>query len=108
MSKNINRTGHAHKKLSQIMEIEQNTTIEILDKQNLPIRVLEINELDEESLSALMMQMFLETILFNFSIFLETAITLYPLIERSMAVSLPTPLLAPVTIAYFKFFPCTF
>ena len=56
-------TRFGGKKLSQIMEIEQNTTIEILDKQNLPIRVLEINELNEESLSALMMQMFLETIL---------------------------------------------
>jgi glucose-6-phosphate isomerase len=57
------QTRFGGKKLSQIMEIEQNTTIEILEKQNLPIRVLEINELNEESLSALMMQMFLETIL---------------------------------------------
>lgn len=56
-------TRFGGKKLSQIMEIEQNTTIEILDKQNLPIRVLEIDELNEESLSALMMRMFLETIL---------------------------------------------
>jgi len=56
-------TRFGGKKLSQIMEIEQNTTIEILEKQNLPIRVLKIDELNEETLSALMMQMFLETIL---------------------------------------------
>ena len=51
------------KNLNQILQIEQNTTIEVLDNKNLPIRILEINKIDEETLSALMMHMFLETII---------------------------------------------
>ncbi len=51
------------KKLSKIVEVEQNTTIEVLNQKKLPIRIFEIEKLDEEVLGALMMQMFLETIL---------------------------------------------
>ena len=48
------------KNLSQILEIEKNTTIDVLRQKKLPIRNFEINEINEESLGALMMQMFLE------------------------------------------------
>lgn len=51
------------KKLSDIVTIEQETTIEILSAKKRPIRILEINKLNEETLGGLMMQMFLETIL---------------------------------------------
>ncbi len=51
------------KKLSQIVEVEQETTIEVLNQKKLPIRIFEIKKLDEEVLGGLMMQMFLETIL---------------------------------------------
>ncbi len=51
------------KKLTDIVEIEQSTTIEVLKQQKLPIRIFSINQLDEEVLGALMMQMFLEVIL---------------------------------------------
>ncbi len=51
------------KKLSKIVEIEQETTIEVLNRKKLPIRIFEIEKLDEEVLGGLMMQMFLETIL---------------------------------------------
>lgn len=51
------------KKLSDIVEVEQFTTIEVLSQQKLPIRIFAINQLDEEVLGALMMQMFLEVIL---------------------------------------------
>ena len=54
------------KKLSQIVEVEQVTTIEVLNKKKLPIRIFEIEELDEEVLGGLMMQMFLETILISY------------------------------------------
>jgi len=51
------------KKLSDIVKVEQMTTIEVLNKKKLPIRIFEIKKLDEEILGGLMMQMFLETIL---------------------------------------------
>ena len=51
------------KNLNEIVRVEQDSTIEILNQQNLPIRVIEFYNLDEETLSALMMQMFLETII---------------------------------------------
>lgn len=51
------------KNLNEIVKVEQESTIEILNQQQLPIRVLEIKKLDEATLSELMMQMFLETIL---------------------------------------------
>lgn len=56
-------TKFGGKILNQVVRAEQESTIEILAKQNLPIRIIEMEHLDEESLSALMMQMFLETIL---------------------------------------------
>lgn len=56
-------TRFGGKGLNQVMQIEQNSTIEILASKNLPVRVLELEELNEESLSCLMMQMFIETIL---------------------------------------------
>ncbi len=55
------------KNLSEIVKIEQNTTIEVLRKKKLPIRIFEIENFDEEVLGALMMQMFLETILISYA-----------------------------------------
>jgi glucose-6-phosphate isomerase len=51
------------KNLNDIVAIEQKSTIEVLNKKLLPIRILEVEKLSEQTLSALMMQMFLETIL---------------------------------------------
>jgi glucose-6-phosphate isomerase len=57
------KTRFGGKNLNQIVAAEQESTIEILAKQDLPIRVIELEKVNEESLSALMMKMFLETIL---------------------------------------------
>ena len=54
------------KKLSQIVGVEQETTIEVLNRKKLPIRIIEIEKLDEEVLGGLMMQMLLETILISY------------------------------------------
>lgn len=54
------------KKLSDIVKVEQDTTIEVLNQKKLPIRIFEIIKLDEEVLGGLMMQMFLETILISY------------------------------------------
>lgn len=54
------------KKISEVVEIEQNTTIEVLNKKKLPIRIFAIEKLNEEVLGGLMMQMFLETILVSY------------------------------------------
>ncbi len=54
------------KKLSDIVKIEQETTIEVLNKKKLPIRIFDIEKLNEEVLGGLMMQMFLETILISY------------------------------------------
>lgn len=51
-----------NKLLSEIVKIEEETTIEVLNQRKLPIRIFCINELDEEILGSLMMQMFIETI----------------------------------------------
>ena len=51
------------KKLSEIVEVEQETTIEVLNQKKLPIRIFETKNFDEEVLGGLMMQMFLEVIL---------------------------------------------
>lgn len=51
------------KKLSDIVKVEQHTTIEVLHQKKLPIRIFEIKKLNEEVLGSLMMQCFLETIL---------------------------------------------
>lgn len=51
------------KNLNEIVKVEQDSTIEVLNKKQLPIRVFELEKLDEETLSTLMMQMFLETII---------------------------------------------
>lgn len=51
------------KKLGKIVKVEQQTTIEVLNQKKLPIRIFEIENLDEENLGKLMMQMILETIL---------------------------------------------
>ncbi|MFT6333180.1 MAG: glucose-6-phosphate isomerase [Lentimonas sp.] len=55
------------KKLGEIVKIEQDSTIEVLNQKSTPIRVFEFDKLDEESLSALMMQMFLETIIISYA-----------------------------------------
>ena len=49
--------------LSEIVEVEQSTTIEVLNQQKLPIRIFAIDQINEEVLGGLMMQMFLEVIL---------------------------------------------
>ncbi len=54
------------KKLSDIVKIEQETTIEVLNKKKVPIRIFDIEKLNEEVLGGLMMQMFLETILISY------------------------------------------
>lgn len=59
----IHKTRFGGKNLNDIVKAEQESTIDILAQQNLPIRIISVNHLDEEVLSALMMQMFLETIL---------------------------------------------
>ncbi len=51
------------KNLSEIVGVEQETTIEVLNRKKLPIRIFEIEKLTEEVLGGLMMQMFLEVIL---------------------------------------------
>jgi glucose-6-phosphate isomerase len=51
------------KKLSSIVAVEQETTIEVLNRKKLPIRIFAMEKLNEEVLGGLMMQMFLETIL---------------------------------------------
>jgi glucose-6-phosphate isomerase len=55
------------KKLSEVVAIEQETTIAVLDKKKLPIRIFEVNKISEETLGGLMMQMFLETILIAYT-----------------------------------------
>ncbi len=60
------KTLFGGKKLSDIVKVEQDTTIEVLNKKKLPIRILEIEKLNEEVLGGLMMQMFLETILISY------------------------------------------
>lgn len=61
------KTLFGNKNLSQILEIEKNTTIEVLRQKKLPIRNIEFFKTDEETLGALMMQMFLEIILIAYA-----------------------------------------
>lgn len=58
-----NKTLFGGKKLSEVLAIEEQTTIEILNQKKLPIRIFEIKKLDEEVLGALMMTIILETII---------------------------------------------
>ncbi len=51
------------KTLSKILEVEHQTTIEVLHQKKLPIRIFEIDNVDEKIIAGLMMQMFLETII---------------------------------------------
>lgn len=55
------------KNLSSIVQVEQETTIEVLRQKNRPIRIIEIEKLDEKILGFLMMQIFLETILIAYA-----------------------------------------
>lgn len=59
-------TLFGNKKLSEVVAIEQQTTIAVLDNKKLPIRIFEVKKIDEEVLGGLMMQMFLETILISY------------------------------------------
>ena len=61
------KTLFGGKKLSDIVKVEQETTIEVLNQKKLPIRIFEIEKINEEVLGGLMMQMFLETILIAYS-----------------------------------------
>ena len=45
------------------MDVEANSTIEILSRQKSPIRVLKIQKLNERALSQILMQYMLETII---------------------------------------------
>ena len=54
------------KTLSQIVKIEEETTIEVLNQKNLPIRIIEIEKINEKVLGALMMQMFITTIAISY------------------------------------------
>ncbi len=58
------KTLFGGKKLSEIVAIESQTTIQTLTDKNLPIRIFKIEEFNETSLGSLMMHMFLEVILF--------------------------------------------
>lgn len=51
-----------NKTLDEIMTIEAKSTIEVLNRRNLPIRIFEMHEISEASLSQLMMQYILETL----------------------------------------------
>ncbi len=51
------------KNLSEVVRVEQETTIEVLNRKKLPIRIFAIESLNEQVLGGLMMQMFLETML---------------------------------------------
>jgi len=55
------------KKLSQILRIEHDSTIAILKSKNLPVRLIEINQVNEESLAALMTNFMLEIIIIAFA-----------------------------------------
>lgn len=52
-----------HRSLAEIMRIEADSTIEVLDKRQLPVRILEVPTVNEEAIGGLMMQFMLETIL---------------------------------------------
>jgi len=56
------KTLFGNKKLSEIVEIEHNSTIETLNQRKMPIRIIELSKINEEVLGGLMMQMLLETI----------------------------------------------
>jgi glucose-6-phosphate isomerase len=60
------KTLFGKRKISEIVKIEQDTTIEILNQKKLPIRIFEIEEIDEKTIGSLMARMFLETILIAF------------------------------------------
>lgn len=67
--KDINNcpTLFGSKKLSDIVKIEQETTIETLNQKQLPIRIFECETLNEEVLAGLMMQSFIETIIIAYT-----------------------------------------
>jgi glucose-6-phosphate isomerase len=52
-----------NKSLDEIINVEAESTIEVLNKRNLPIRIIEIKDLNERCLSQLLMQYMLETII---------------------------------------------
>ena len=60
-------TLFGNKNLSEIVQNEQETTIEVLNRKKLPIRKIWTKKLDEEILGGLMMQIFLETIIIAYS-----------------------------------------
>ena len=55
-----------NKTLSQIVKIEEETTIEVLNQKKLPVRIIEIDQINEKVLGGLMMQMFIETIALSY------------------------------------------
>ena len=53
------------KNLDDIMEIEAQSTIEVLNSRKLPIRIIKLQDINEKSVSQLMMQFILETIIIS-------------------------------------------
>jgi len=51
------------KYLGDILQIEQDSTVQCLVNEKLPVRTIKFKEFSEESLSSIMVQMFLETII---------------------------------------------
>ncbi|MDR2777978.1 MAG: hypothetical protein LBB13_00510, partial [Rickettsiales bacterium] len=49
--------------LDELMDIEARSTVEVLSRRNLPIRVFELQNVDETCLSRIMMQYIIEVIL---------------------------------------------
>jgi glucose-6-phosphate isomerase len=63
---NVYNEGFSYLKgltLDDIMNVEFESTVEVLNKRKLPIRVIKFDELNERSLSQLLMQYMLETII---------------------------------------------
>ena len=74
--------------LDDIMEIEFNSSIEILSKKKLPIRIIKFKELNEKSLAQLMTQYVIETIIMgkmlNINPFGQPAVEERKIIARQM------------------------
>ena len=91
-----NISGHStifdNKKLSHILRIEQDSTIKTLENKGLPIRTIEINQIDEFTLGMLMTKFMLEIIIMGFACnidpFDQPAVELRKNIARSMISSI--------------------
>lgn len=84
------KTRFGGSKLSDVVALEHESTIEILSRKALPIRIFELERLDESTLSSLMMQMFLEVILLakvkNINPFDQPAVEMRKILAQELAV----------------------